>query len=316
MVDIIFASKYLLILLSYLLNPPRKPVITDGYIYNFGWRGAVLMVYAFSSLLRPYSIRLLSFLFVFLAFLVCIPLVPMPGDGAFDALLLGTIIFIVTWIFVPVTPSPIFLRPSLPLATFLWRGFSRVFGPIIVFFLPALAIAASLVSLSLSDTLIKLIQPAAGCFVDEVVVPAPIETRAGFLALFFVVAVLALSALVMLVLAVPSTMPQSDGSIYAWEQYGVDIGLEARRSFVKAILSYTPLTPTSAPAFPSPFNVVVYILVRAPARLFGLVARRDVREPCNQVERALWRLVMAPFAIVLTAIGKVSETLMGSSRRR
>jgi hypothetical protein len=309
-------SIYIALLLNYLVSPPRRPVIDDSYVYNYGWRGIILVIYAIASLLRPPSVRSLPHILVLLAFVASLPTVPMPADGAFDMLLLGGILFVISLLFIPIVPSPIFLAPpqqGIPLATLLWRGFTQIFTPLLIFFLPAIFISVNLLSLSLADNFLRLLTTISSPSSIQMALPAPIETRAGFLTLFFIVVILMVCALIMLVLVVPTTSLNRRDS-KPWDRYGMGIGLEARRTFIKATIAYSSETLASTPSFPPPLNLVVLILVRLPVKIVGWATRRDLSGTRHMAERAIWRVSVVPVAALFAAVGFLVEAMKGGRR--
>ncbi|CCM00955.1 uncharacterized protein FIBRA_03002 [Fibroporia radiculosa] len=285
-VDLLFYMGYL-VLFAYFLVFPRT-----GYSHSIQERSApdvqeiLLIVYTVSTLFQPPSGKLVPSVLVLLAFLSHLPYSPSPNDFAY-----GVLLFAFAWnvvgLHLPQHPSPLYLLPLsriLPLAVLVWHGVSRVFAPVVVFFLPALLVSLFLLSTSLSDVFLQ------GLTIGSLV-PAPIESRVLFLILISVLLILLLCSLVMLVLVYPALLSKIPPS--PWDQYSETIGLEARSVFIRLVLTYAE--PYS---FRPPFSLV-QALVRMPITLASFVGRRKQDHRADKVERVVWRIVVAPLACLI-----------------
>jgi hypothetical protein len=292
---------YLGLLLSYLLDPPYYPATDDSDTRHLGARVTVLAVYALSNMVSYRSLRTLTFFLVFVAYLLRFPGFPNPGDATFDLLLMGFVLNVI-FLHMPAPATPIFLFSAdtvLPLVTVLWSSVTHTLVPVLGFFLPAIFLSANLLSVSLADVFLQLF---AG--VQETrtaaAAAAPVETRAAFLALFFVLIFLFISSTVTMVLASPANSLQHTQAAQ-WDRYGVVVGLEARRLFARAVAAYLTTASGRSP-FPAPFNLLPLLLVRIPLSPARLFAARGTEAICVKVERVIWLLTVAPLAAVVNAL--------------
>ncbi|KZT21647.1 RNI-like protein [Neolentinus lepideus HHB14362 ss-1] len=263
-------------------------------------RGIFLILYSAASLVRSWSMSVLSAAMVFVPFISCLPAVPYPGDNAFDVLLLGLSLHILA-LHLPHAPSPALLfniEKSLPLSTLFCNAIQRVFYPALIFFLPALFITLYLLSTSLSDTFLR-IQTLLG-------LPAPMETRAAFMALGITLLLLFISFIVLLTLLFPSIISNPSASGSQWDCYTEPVGLDARRLFVRSVAVYS--TPYF---FPPLINLIPFVLVRAPKMFLYVVGKKRVVF-LERVEAGLW-WVLSCYCIEMS---KRSVSAAGSSSSR
>ncbi|GBE78265.1 hypothetical protein SCP_0111480 [Sparassis crispa] len=286
-VALVLHLSYLALLTHFVLFPPVRSVSTVRSPTP-DLREALLMIYSGARLLQTWSLGTCPFLLVLLVFLYCLPSVPFPDGLAYSVLL-----FAFSWnvieLHIPRAPSPIFLFPFpriLPLAVLIWQGISRIFFPVVMFFLPALLLSLFLLSTSLSDIFSHLLT------VDSLD-PAPMETRVAFISLFAVIFSLLLCSIIMLVLVYPS-LPLDTQAHSPWDQYSKPVGLEARRALVRIVVAYC------APyAFPAPFNLVELLTVRLPVSLATVLGWKEVAMRFEVVERVFWRMTIGPIAAMV-----------------
>jgi hypothetical protein len=297
-IDLFLHFLYIFLLLAYLLIPHYWPPVYKGHVWDA--TPFLLIIYAFSGLLQASSIQALPYMAVVLAFGFYLPDAPAAGEGGFDLLIFAFVLHIL-FLHLPVAPTPLLLlkpESSLPLASLLRRGFSDAFLPVLAFFLPALGLSSFLLSVSLKDVFLQIAPHfAAFTITDE----APVETRTGFLALYFTLDVLFIASLVMLVLNVASTAATITGNISRWDRYGNAVGADARRALIGAVAQYTP-SGTSVYPFPPPLNLLVVILVRAPTTILRKLRIMDGLNLRAVGERVLWRIFVAPPAAFITLI--------------
>lgn len=281
------------ILIHFVLYPLSRPIITNSLQYT-GPREFVLILYPMTSLARPWSLSTTPFLLVFLALLVCLPTVPFPGDTTFTILLLA-LAFHLWQLHSSCTPSPIFLFPvekGLPLRTFLGQSTSRILFPALMFFLPVLLLTAFLLSISLADTFLQVIYLHFSSLG-----PAPMETRSALLTLFGVETLLLAISLSILALSFSSRALPPDRPADAWDHYSTPVGLDARRSFARAVAAYpTPYT------FPPPFSIIRLLLIQVPSVVFHLIGLDSLYPYLETVERILWRITVGPVALVVAGL--------------
>lgn len=285
-IELICHVAYLVLLAHYLLNPPNKPIIWDNH---FAWRELLLICTPLSLVHRPYTILNALPLFVSLAFLIGFTLVPLPGSVSFIILLWIFVLHILR-LHIPISPSPLFLfshHRSLPLAAFLSHGLFRMIFPAVVFFLPGLLVASSLISFSLADWFSKgFVHPL------HIPSPSPMATRLTFLYLFAVILILLISSFFLLATTLFSPHQKSADP---WDRYSPEVGHMARMALVDAIVPCAGLYK-----FPPPFNILHLLLIRIPrngALLLGIKAAWG-----GVAEKALWRVIVGPFVVVSTVL--------------
>lgn len=284
------------VLVNYLLYPPFESIIKGDYRFN-GRREYFLTWWPVALLARPWTWKNAPALLVLLAILFTLPATPLPEDSSFMLLHLALALQILLLHF-PLPPSPLFLLPpheTLPLSLLLTHSMSRLFFPILLFFLPVLLLSAALLSSSLADTTFRI---ALFSMTDA----PPMQTRTVFLFLGALVILLLLLSLVMGAAKFPvlSTTDESkspDGT--KWDRFSKRIGLDARRALVSSLLRYTP---KDSYYFPPPLNILQVLLVRLPGLMVFVFWGSKPSPILKTVERALWRATVGPVVCVTAAL--------------
>jgi len=245
------------------------------------------MTFAVASLARSWSIFTTPALIVFTAFSSSLPSVPLPDDIAFSALILAFALHALQLHF-PRGPTPIFLLPfelCLPLCALLSKCIAQIMFPVLMLFLPILIITWSLAYLSLQGALLHIPMLRT--------LPAPMETRTGLFVILVVELLLLIPSLLTPLIMVPS-LPQKNSSSSTWDRYSEIVGLEARKAFVQAVITYS--TPHT---FPPPFNLLqsFFQLPSALLRAHGVPSSF-----LAATERVLWRITVGPTAIVIAGM--------------
>ncbi|KAL0950962.1 hypothetical protein HGRIS_007713 [Hohenbuehelia grisea] len=296
LLDISCQVTSLCLLASYLLYPPIVSIVEPSVVPNHGVREAFIVVLSASLAARPWSFLNIPPLFVFCAFLFSIPSIPIPGGNAFGLLHVAFALHVFN-MHLPVAPSPLFLLPfdsALPFATLLSQSTSTILIPVLQFFFPVFLLGIILLSSSLVDTFTVTSLAAAWRDTTFFIIPPPIETRTTFLFFTLVTLVSFFSAIGLLVVFQPHH-PGRTSTLARWDRYTTVVGIEARRSLIRAVVTYsTPYT------FPSPFNLAQLLLVKSPVTVMKL-CRVDAGFMAS-FERNLWRLLVGPFATALWAI--------------
>jgi hypothetical protein len=279
---------YLVLFADYLLDPPNRPHTQDNF-GSFGWRELLLIFIPLSLVHCPYSIPNTMLLFVPLAFVLSIPSVPLPGTASFS-ILLWVFVFHILRLHLPYSPSPLFLfshHRTLPLASFLSHGLSRMILPSVLFFLPVFLVASFLLSISLADIFLKgFVLPL------QIPPPSPMATRLTFLYLFAMVLLLLMSSIFLLATALFSP---SQKNIDPWDRYSLEVGHMARMALINTISPYVGLCK-----FPPPFNIMHLLLIRIPrsgALLLGIGVAWGA-----EAEKALWRVMVGPFVVAISSV--------------
>lgn len=284
LIDIMSQLTFMGALIHYLLYPPLFH-ITLGQNEQKA-REIFLTFMAAASLARPWSMHTLPAMLVLPAFLLTLPSVPLPGSTSFSVLHVAFLLQL-TLLHLPNSPSlPVAINPkdTIPLSTLLLRGATCVFVPVALFFLPALLLAAYLVSASLADTFL-LVLPKH--------LEAPIDSRLSFFVLLIAVVVSLLGALGM-TFAIFPTLVSSSASTSKWDRYSQEIGLHARRTFVEALVQYDYYY------FPIPFNML-QVLVRVPCTVFSWFGH-PVIPYMKSMERGLWRASVGLIGAVISSL--------------
>lgn len=272
-------------LIHYLLYPPRFH-ITLGRNEQ-GARETFLTFMAAAYLARRWSMHTLPAMLVFPAFIMTLPSVPLPGNTSFSVLHIAFLLQL-TLLHLPNSPSlPVAIYPkkAIPLSTLFLHGATSVFMPVIIFFLPALLLAAFLVSASLTNAFL----PVLPKYLD---VP-PMDSRFSFFTLFITVVVSLLGALAMSYAMFP-TVVSSSASTSKWDHYSREIGLHARRTFVEALVQY------ELHRFPVPFNML-QLLVRVPYVALSWLGY-PVTPYMKSMERAVWRASVGLVGAVISTL--------------
>ena len=288
-IELICHVAFLVLFAYYLLAPPNRPHTWGSHFDSLGWREIFLIFTPLSLVHIPNAISNALPLFVPLAFLLNVPSVPVPGSISFTILL---------WVFglhilrlhLPRSPSPLFIlshRRTLPLASFLTRGLSRMIYPSVLFFLPALLAASFLLSFSVADVFLNAL-----IHLLHIPSPSPMETRVAFLYLFAAILILLTSSCSLLATTLFSP---SQKNIDLWDRYSPEVGHVARMALVDTIAPYAGLYK-----FPPPFNILHLILIRIPcsgANLLGIGAGWGA-----EAEKVLWRVMVGPSVVVFTVL--------------
>lgn len=279
---------FLGVLSHFVLYPPTQPIITGNERHR-SLREYFLTCWPITTLIRPWSLGSLPSLLVFLSFIFSLPSIPLPNDTSFMVLHLALALRIL-FLHFPLPPSPLFLLPfriSLPLSVLLTHSVSRVFFPIILFFLPVILVSVLLLSLSLGDTTFRFLT------LD----PTPMQTRTVFLILAFIVTLLLILTLVMGASKFPS-LSVADNAVSSqsqkWDRFSEHIGLDARRAFVRSLLRYSKPT-----YFPPPLNFLQVVLIRLPAVIFITLGKKSYLPFLETLERLLWRATVGPIACIV-----------------
>jgi len=282
-------------LAHYLLYPPAKSIIT-GKLDEQGLREYFLTLFPLPLLARPWSIRSLPFLLAFLPYIFSLPSVPQPDDTSFMVLhfALGLQILFLHF---PHPPSPVFLLPfqlSLPLSTLLTHSMSRMFFPVVIFFLPVTFLAAVLLSASVAETTLGFLSMIPSD-------PSPMQSRVVFLLLFAVVILLLLLSLIVGAAKYPFILMAEDKMLLPlgqnWDRYSRRVGLDARKTFVAALVRY------SQPYyFPPPLNVVQLVFIRLPWRVLLILGKKGPFPHLEVVERILWRASVGPIVWLMSGV--------------
>lgn len=280
LLDLSMCLGYLATLSRYALSPPNKD--TDAAPVSPTVLDWILIVYSFVQVLKRQSLMTIPFVLTLLALLLS--MVPTFSDIGYSLLLVSISLHILQ-LHLCYPPGPMFLFPpeqTLPLATVLWHGVSRIFFPVIMFFLPALLLTVFLLSVSLGDVL-PVISPFS-------VTPSPLELRSALVVLFTILFGLLICSLVMLILVYPS-LPSRTEPPRPWDRYSNSIGEAARRAFAEAVVNYS-----SAYLFIPPFNLLQLALVRWPTLALRYVNKPQLEAQVQISERVLWRFTVGLLA--------------------
>ncbi|KAJ3801653.1 hypothetical protein GGU11DRAFT_768373 [Lentinula aff. detonsa] len=270
---------FLLLLVSYVLNPPR-PAFYSLPLEYIGSREIVLLVLSVSAMLHSWTTSM-PFALTLLAFVFKLPSAPFPSDFAFNILLLSIVLLLVQ-LHLPFSPSPFLLfwpERSLPLAVLIVNGILGTTLKVLMFFLPVLLLSILFLSYALSDVFL-LSSFAHG--------PAPMPTRE----LFFIVAVFTFISMVLSVLILVPIFPTPARKSASWDQYSVSIGHKARVQFYHSVIRYSKPYP-----FPPPFNILYFVLISVPAHALPYF---DISISFLFIlQKILWRVVVGPFVVIV-----------------
>ncbi|KAG6333608.1 hypothetical protein ID866_5479 [Astraeus odoratus] len=267
----------------YLLHPPPS-IISFGYA-RFEARDIFIMVMAASSLLAPWTIHMLSYVLVFLAFALTLPSAPLPGSMAFISLNVALALHVIA-LHLPYPPSITYLLyPSInvPLSVLLVQLATRILLPSVIFFLPALLFTWYLLSVSLSDTLLHRLVGGD---------PTPIDTRTSLFLLSLVVAFGLLASVIAAFTA--ADMSSSTANEY-WDRYTPAVGQLARKTFYRTVARYT------GHVFFPPFNILQLALVTTPS-LFHLIFGSPRMSLIKKAEIYVWRASVGMLGAVVAGI--------------
>ncbi|KAE9410894.1 hypothetical protein BT96DRAFT_1011611 [Gymnopus androsaceus JB14] len=280
--DLATRLTFLLLLVSYVLNPPHPAFYSQPLEY-IGVREILLVVLAISALLDSSLKSMAPFALTLFAFLFKLPSAPFPQDFTFNLLLLSLVVLIFQ-LHLPSPPSPLFLfwpERSLPLAVLILEGVIGTILRLLLFFLPVLILSVYFLSYALSDVFLRTLLPM------ETSLPAPMPTREAF---FILSACSFIIFLLSVLLLVPFSITSTPGRS-PWDQYSTSTGQMARIEFYRAVIRYSKPYP-----FPPPFNILYSIFIAIP--LFVLTLFHISTSFLITLQRILWRVFVGPFAAV------------------
>ena len=272
LLDLFFNLIYFFALVHFLLDPPTARTVV-------GWRERWLLFYATTQLVGTWSMYLIPYLILILSFLPVLPFAPEPGHSTFSVLHVAFALHLLC-IHLPNPPSPVFLSQSrmLPLSTLLFRAATRVYLPLLFFFLPALVVTTVILSLSLVDPF----------FPPQLLrVTSPMETRTVLLAVLIGEVVLLYHSFI--IMSITFGHPISPGDVHSPSKFPDAIRFQAQKALNLAVVRY------ANPAFPPPFNIIKWFCIQLP----GFVFRdRKSQEFLRVLEKILWRVVVGPFGLI------------------
>ncbi|KAJ8495841.1 hypothetical protein ONZ51_g1487 [Trametes cubensis] len=284
-VDLLMHIIYLCVLYHYVNWPPSYV----ARIRLFDTRRTILLVYTLSRLLRPWSRATIPSFLVFYSFALNFPQKVAFGSFTFTLLLLALYWEIVLLHF-PVLPSPLLLAPPdliLPLSTLARRSLSWLFIPAVLF-IPGLFVSFFMLQLEMTPFLSRF---GPGLI--------PTDRSATYLLLFMTFLLFLYCAIIYSVLAHPflaagqGYKPDMD----RWDRYTESVGLEARKGFFHAVRRYG-----TAYYFPAPFNLIQVLAARIPRFILVTLRRNVAAESITSVDKALWRIVVGPIAVVISGL--------------
>ncbi|CDO72310.1 hypothetical protein BN946_scf184977.g7 [Trametes cinnabarina] len=284
--DLLGHIAYLGILYHYLNWPPYLEPIRV-----FDTRRALLMTYTLSKLMRPWSSATAPPFLALFAFVICLPYAPAPNTFTFF-LLLTTFCWEILLLHFSVLPSPLLLfRPDwiLPFAVLARRSVAKLFSPT-AFFVPALIACLLMLQFAMLDrpqVLFTTLHSAA-----------PTDSLVAYFSLFTTFLLFLMCAFTYSVLVHPflATLQGTPATRSPWDRYTEAVGLEARRTFVHAVVTYA--TPYY---FPPPVNLAQILLVRVPQIVLQAMGKRgNGARLLTLVQRVLWRLIVGPAAVLLS----------------
>lgn len=272
--------------IHYALAPPLDVAVVVSPLGVI--RVTVILLTVLARITQRWDASTIPFLFTALGFLVALPSTPRSPGLGYDILLFALALHVLQ-LHLPYPPGPLFLLPfklALPLATTLWKGFSSVYIPCLMFFGPASALVLFLLSYSLENT----------DFIRMATLAAPLDARTMFLCLLGTFLILLLCSLAMLILIFPSTSTHPSPS--SWDRYTLTVGLDARRILARTLTLYS-----SPYYFPAPFSIAQRLFVELPyslSRLFVSNGKLYARKV--SLDRWLWRVCVGIPAVVVTGV--------------
>ncbi|KAJ7355524.1 hypothetical protein DFH08DRAFT_690510 [Mycena albidolilacea] len=284
-IDLATHLAYFGLLVSYVMHPPSEPTISRTMLEYIGAREILLMVFSSSILIRPWTLFSVPFAMTLSIFLFSIPVVPFAADLSFNFLLLA-FVFHTFQLHLSHSPSPLYLLKvdhSLPFVHFIAKGFRRIILPLVLFFVPISILGTSWLSLALADTFFT-----SPSFIA--LLPTPMQTRTTVLFMFF--ALVAAICCSLFIFVVQGLHLDTDAS--GWDAYSPAVGLAARASFVRTVISYS-----SPYLFPAPFSLLQALLITVPSFVFR---RLGFQTFFARAERILWRTIVGPVGLVCALV--------------
>ncbi|KAJ6485943.1 hypothetical protein C8R45DRAFT_998527 [Mycena sanguinolenta] len=275
---------YFGLLVSYVMHPPYEPTISDTGLEYVGAREILLMVFSASILIRPWTLFTVHFAITLLIFLFSLPTVPFASGVPFNFLLLG-LVLLSFQLHMSSPPSPLYLFKvdvTLPFAHFIANGFYHIIFPLVLYFVPIFILGSSWLSMALEDTFFA--EPAF------IALPTPIQTRTTVLFVFFAMITAISCSLFIFVVQGRHLDPDASG----WDAYSAKVGLAARASFVRTVISYS-----SPYTFPAPFSLLQALIITGPSFVCDRLGRRLGFQPSfGQAQKLLWRMTVGPFGLI------------------
>ncbi|KAJ7257881.1 hypothetical protein B0H12DRAFT_1322705 [Mycena haematopus] len=272
---------YFGLLVSYVMHPPFEPIISRTRLEYIGAREILLVVFSSSILIRPWTLFTIHFAMTLLIFVFSFPAVPFASGVSFNFLLLAFVLLCFQ-LHMSSPPSPLYLFKvdlTLPFAHFLANGFYCIIFPLVLFFIPIFILGTAWLSMALEDTFFA--EPA---FIS--LLPTPIQTRTTVLFVFFTLLVAMSCSLFIFVVQGRHLDPDASG----WDAYSSKVGLAARASFVRTVISYS-----SPYTFPAPFSLLQAVIITGPSFVFS---RLGFQLSFAQTEKLMWRATVGPVGLV------------------
>jgi hypothetical protein len=286
-VDLLSHLIFAALLLHYVLYPPERPHTMHNDLEYVQARELAIIIWSFATTFRPWSAFQPAAFLSLVAFLVALGFktVPLPGDGTFNALLLGSCIAIF-YLFAPLSPNPLLLLSparTLPISVLFANGSSKIVSPTILYFTPLFLICFILLSISLQGTFFA--QPTI--VLSQI---PPEQTRDAFLLLLFALVFMVMFSF--LVLITTTTSSQSDS--VSWDCYNKATGKMARRTFFGVVVLYVKYL-----SYPVPFNLLQLILITLPTAMWQKITNSGHRSAVLKgVDRVFWFVLVGPLVIV------------------
>ncbi|KAF7370809.1 hypothetical protein MSAN_00714400 [Mycena sanguinolenta] len=259
LIELVTHLAYFGLLVSYVMHPPYEPTISDTSLEYVGAREILLMVFSASILIRPWTLFTVHFAITLLTFLFSLPTVPFASGLHMSS-----------------PPSPLYLFKAdvtLPFAHFIANGFYHIIFPLVLYFVPIFILGSSWLSMALEGHLFR--RPC---------------TRTTVLFVFFAMVTAISCSLFIFVVQGRHLDPDDSG----WDAYSAKVGLAARASFVRTVISYS-----SPYTFPAPFSLLQALIITGPSLICDHLGRRLGFQPSfAQAQKILWRLNVGPFGLV------------------
>lgn len=273
-IDLLGLFSYLAILVRYSLDPPTAEA---EYVAQFTILRTVLLAsYCCARTLREWSVENVPYILIAISLLSALPTGPRATDTAYDVVLLALSIHLLV-LHLPKPPSPLYVFPFqqvLPLTMLVSNGASKIYLPVLALFLPVLLVVAFLLFSSLADNPLD---------VSRLTAASPLEARSAFFILLIILLLLLICSVAMLILVYP--LISSNAPASAWDRYSVSLGIDARRTFIRTVLTYTYPHGSS----------VHHPLYRS------FPPSEHISKVLNALQRALWWVSVGPLALSLVA---------------